>query len=155
VEPRYSFDTSSFLNGRRDLLPPAVFVSLWSNIEEMITAGEVRSVEVVRDELSRRDDEVKAWATSQSDLFVGLSTEIQEATSEILRDHSRLMGAGRGRNAADPFVIAYGRVIGGIVVTEETPRGRMDNPRIPDVCEALGVPCLSLVGFVQAQGWTF
>ena len=32
----YSFDTSVFINGRRDLLPPEVFPTLWVNIEQTI-----------------------------------------------------------------------------------------------------------------------
>lgn len=47
----YSFDTSVFINGRRDLLPPEVFPTLWANIEQMIVVGSIRAVDVVRDEL--------------------------------------------------------------------------------------------------------
>lgn len=43
----------------------------------------------------------------------------------------------------------------GVVVTEELRSGNLTKPKIPDVCDALGVPCLNLVGFVRAQGWTF
>jgi uncharacterized protein DUF4411 len=71
-EPLYSFDTSSFLNGRRDLLPPEVFTTLWANVEAMITNGRVRSVDVVRDELGRRDDAVADWAKGHRELFVSL-----------------------------------------------------------------------------------
>jgi Domain of unknown function (DUF4411) len=49
----YSFDTSVFINGRRDLLPPKVFPTLWANIEQLIADGVIRSVDVVRDELAR------------------------------------------------------------------------------------------------------
>jgi hypothetical protein len=31
----------------------------------------------------------------------------------------------------------------------------LNKPRIPDVCQAQGVPWLDLVGFVQCQGWSF
>jgi hypothetical protein len=72
----YSFDTSSLLNGRRDLLPPAIFPSLWARIEEMISGGEIRCVDVVRDELSKREDDVHAWARSQGGLFVPLSADV-------------------------------------------------------------------------------
>ena len=151
----HSFDTSVLINGRRDLLPPVVFVTAWQNIEQMIAAGGVRCVDVVRDELDARDDEVSRWAKSQTGLFVALSEELQQATRDVLRAHPRLVGIGGRRSGADPFVIALAMVHGGVVVTEETASGRLEKPRIPDVCEDLGVPCLTLVQFVQSQGWIF
>ena len=151
----HSFDTSSLLNGRRDLLPPEVFRSLWSGIESMIAAGDIRAVDVVRDELGKRDDNVSRWARGQANLFVALDADIQRATREVLTRHQKLMGRGGGRNAADPFVIGLARARGGVVVTEETLSGNLDKPRIPDVCDALGVRWLNLIGFVRAQGWSF
>lgn len=151
----YSFDTSVILNGRRDLLPPTVFPAVWNDVERAITDGEVRAVDVVRDELARRDDEVNQWARTQSDLFVPLDQDIQRATAEVLANHQRLMGRGGGRNAADPFVIALAIARSGVVVTEESLSGNLAKPRIPDVCQALGVPCINLVGFLQRQGYSY
>jgi hypothetical protein len=151
----YSFDTSSLLNGRRDLLPPQTFVSLWANIESMIAAGDIRCVDEVRNELARRDDAIHHWAKSQPELFVPLTADIQVAAREVLTAHRRLVGVGGGRNTADPFVIALARARNGVVVTEETRSGTISKPRIPDVCDAMGVPWLNLVRFVQEQGWTF
>lgn len=62
---------------------------------------------------------------------------------------------GGRRSAADPFVIALAMVNNGTVVTQETATGHIEKPRIPDVCDALGVPWLTLMGFIEAQGWTF
>lgn len=151
----YSFDASSLLNGRRDLLPPEVFTSLWANIEELIVSGDIRCVDVVRDELERKDDAVAAWARSLTDPFVTLEAGVQTATRDVLAAHPRLTGTGGGRNAADSFVIGFARTIGGTVVTEETRSGNLTRPRIPDVCEALDIPWMNLINFVRAQGWSY
>lgn len=151
----YSFDTSSIMNGRRDLLPPTVFRTLWANIEAMIVIGHIRAVDVVRDELSKRDDDASRWAKQQDGLFFALEEDIQQATSRVLAVHPQLMGVGKGRNAADPFVIGLAIARSGTVVTEETATGNIDRPRIPDVCQALKVPCVSLIGFITQQGWSF
>lgn len=153
--PLYSFDTSSLLNGRRDLLPPATFPTLWSKVETMIEAGTIRCVDLVRDELSAREDDIYGWANGQSDLFCALTPEIQRAVSQVLKSHQRLIGIGSGRSGADPFVIAFALAHGGVVVTEETLSGNITKPRIPDVCDAMGVQRLNLLGFVQQQGWVF
>jgi len=151
----YSFDTSSLLNGRRDLLPPATFPTLWENIEELIGSGSIRCVDLVRDELAAREDDVHQWAKNQADLFVPLTQDIQIAVRAVLAGHDRLIGVGSGRSGADPFVIALAHVHNGIVVTEETLSRNLAKPKIPDVCDSMGVRWLNLMGFVQEQGWVF
>lgn len=151
----YSFDTSSLLNGRRDLVPPSTLPTLWANIEAMIEAGKIRCVDLVRDELSARDDEVLQWAKDQSGLFVPLTRDVQLAVRAVLAQHPRLIGVGSGRSGADPFVIALARAHGGLVVTEETLSRSPTKPKIPDVCDAMGVRRLTLMQFVQKQGWVF
>ncbi|CAA0121735.1 Uncharacterised protein [Mycolicibacterium vanbaalenii] len=151
----YSFDTSAILNGRRDLFRPTVFQTLWVQIEDAVAAGQIRSVDEVQRELSRRDDDAKRWADAQPDLFVPLETPIQQSAAQILTVHDRLVRQGGRRSGADPFVIALAMVRNGTVVTEETATGNLDKPRIPDVCGDLGVPCLNLMEYIEAQGWTF
>lgn len=151
----YSFDTSSIISGRRDLLPPSVFRTLWSNVEAMITEGHIRAVDVVKDELGKRDDDASQWAGQQEALFLPLEEDIQHATSRVLTAHPKLMGVGKGRNAADPFVIGLAIARSCVVVTEETATGNPNKPKIPDVCQALSVPRVSLIGFITQQGWSF
>lgn len=151
----YSFDTSAFIKGRRDILPPQVFATLWINIEQAITSGIVRASDEVWREIGKRDDAIKAWASDQPGLFVPLEEDIQIATTRILDDHPKLMGKGGGRNEADPFVIALACVRNAVVVTEETSTGTLEKPRITHVCDALGIRCIGLVQFARDQGWVF
>jgi|SRR5665648_232556 len=152
---RYSFDTSSLLNGQRDLLPPLTFPTVWGNIEGMIADGSIRSIDLVRDELAGREDAVHAWAVAQHDLFVPLTEDVQLAVREVLAEHQRILGIGSGRSGADPFVIALARVYGATVVTEEIPSRNLTKPKIPDVCQAMGVRHVNLLSFIQEQGWVF
>ncbi|KLO33086.1 DUF4411 family protein [Mycobacterium haemophilum] len=151
----YSFDTSAILNGRRDLFRPIVFRTLWSLIEDAIAAGQIRSVDEVQRELARRDDDAKQWANAQTNLFCPLDLPIQQSAPQILRLHPSLVKQGGRRSGADPFVIALAMVNSGTVVTEENATGNMTKPHIPDICGELGVPCLNLMEYIEAQGWTF
>ncbi|KUI00817.1 hypothetical protein AU190_15935 [Mycolicibacterium acapulense] len=151
----YSFDTSAILNGRRDLFRPTVFQTLWVQIEGAIPDGQIRSVDEVQRELARRDDDARQWADAQGDLFMPLELPIQQSATQILNVHPRLVSQGGRRSAADPFVIALAMVRNGTIVTEETATGNLDKPRIPDVCGDLAVPCLNLMEYIEAQGWTF
>ncbi|MGH3615380.1 MAG: DUF4411 family protein [Pseudonocardia sp.] len=155
TQPLYSFDTSALIKGRRDLLLPDVFPTFWANIEQSIQLGHVRAVDEVDIELSKRDDETRAWAKSQSDLFVPLDEDIQAGTMRVLASHPKLAAGGGSRNRADAFVIGFAHAREGVVVTEETMSNRLEKPRIPDACRALGIRCLTLVQFAQEQGWQF
>jgi hypothetical protein len=37
----------------------------------------------------------------------------------------------------------------------ETPSGSANKPRIPDVCQAMGVPYMNVLGLIRAERWTF
>ncbi|MGQ0779104.1 MAG: DUF4411 family protein [Pseudonocardiales bacterium] len=41
------------------------------------------------------------------------------------------------------------------VVTLEARTGNTKKPRVPDVCEVLGVPCMNLYDFIGEQDWNF
>ncbi|MCZ4534246.1 DUF4411 family protein [Gordonia terrae] len=151
----YSFDTSAILNGRRDLFRPNVFRGLWERIEGEISYGSIRAVDEVQRELGRRDDDAKRWADAQADLFCPLSAQIQDGARRILGLYPNLVRQGGKRSGADPFVIALALVTSGTVVSEETASGNIGKPRIPDVCDALEVPCLTLMGYIEEQAWEF
>jgi hypothetical protein len=153
--PFYSFDTSAILNGRRDLFMPETFGSVWAAIEGMIATGQVRAVDEVKRELDKKSDEAHAWAKQCKGLFVPLDHDIQKATRTVLAESPRLLGLRSGpRNGADPFVIGLALARQGTVVTQETLSGSDAKPRMPDVCEALGVPWMTLPQFINLQGWS-
>ena len=83
-----------------------------------------------------------------------LDEDVQAATSKTLAAHPKLRGGG-GAQRRRPVRDRLARAHGSIVVTEETPTSTLERPRIPDVCSALGVRCINLIGFIRDQGWTF
>jgi hypothetical protein len=89
----YSFDTP--LAPQRPPRPAAArhVPTLWANIEAMIAAGSIRCVDLVRHEVSKREDAVHHWAKAQADLFAPLTTGIQLAVREVLPEHQRILGS--------------------------------------------------------------
>jgi hypothetical protein len=57
----------------------------------MIADGDIRYVDVVRDELSEREDDVHAWAKLQEDLFLPLTEDVQTSAKDIPAQHQRLV----------------------------------------------------------------
>lgn len=155
---RYSLDTSGLLDGWLRYYSPDVFPGFWRRLEDLIAAGEVRAIDEVLRELERKEgDAVHRWARAQGGLFVAIDGPgIQEAVTEVLRLHPKLMKAGGTRSSCDPWVIALAMTNSGCaVVTGERASGSLEKPRIPDVCAALGVDCISLLGLMRREGWTF
>jgi hypothetical protein len=62
----------------------------------------------------------------------------------------------KGISGADPFVIAMAQVEGAncIVVADEHP-GSLDNRKIPFVCNAEGVACITFQDLMLAEKWQF
>lgn len=152
---KYSLDTSGILDGWRHY-PPDIFPPVWERFDALITSGAARASDEVLRELKKKEgDETYTWCAARPALFLPLDGKIQKAVTEILAAHPRLVESGGKRSAADPFVIAVARVHKCAVVTGESASGKINKPRIPDVCEALGIEVLSLLGVFRREGWTF
>ncbi len=152
---RYSIDTSALLDGWRRYYPPDVFPDVWTGFEELIEAGDLAATEEVLGELEKKDDEVFAWVKGHKARFsIPIDRRIQEKVIELLAEHERLVKS-HSRSGADPFVIGLAMVEGATVVSGERSSDSPAKPRIPDVCRALGVPCIDLVGLFRQQRWRF
>lgn len=153
---KYSLDTSAITGAWRKHYPQDIFPSLWrQHLPDLISSGELRAIYEVRVELERQDDELLKWMLEREEVFVEIDDHIQLQVQEILRRHRTLIDARKGRSGADPFVIALARRENCAVLTEERASGSLKRPHIPDVCQALGVPCLDLLQLMRKEGWSF
>lgn len=152
----YSIDTNAIIDLVRRVYPPSVFPSLIRNCESMIAAGDLFACDEVLRELDRKSgDEVHTWALAQRPLFVPTDEAVQTAVAGILRDHAGLVDEDATEPQADVFVIALARLRNCAVVSGEKRSNNPRRPKIPNVCEALGIPCLTLLQFFQEQHWSF
>lgn len=152
---RYSIDTSALIQPWRDLLPPRRFPSFWHRYAGLFDSGEAIAVDEVNLELKRREgDDLLRWVGDRpSTMFVALDTDIQQAVLDLLSQSERLIGSHKGHNAADPWVIALAMARDLTVVTCELPSGGARRPKIPDVCELVGVAWINIVGLCDAENW--
>lgn len=150
----YCIDTSSLIDCWARMYPIDVFPSLWSELDAMVEEGRLLILDEVYEELKKISDGLTAWLSERSGHLVLLNEEIQlVARDRVLAKFPKLIDSMKGRNAADPWVIALGIVTDGVVVTGERTHGNDKRPRIPLVCQYLDVPCRSTLDFVRAQGW--
>lgn len=114
----------------------------------------------MRNELERyiKHPDLLEWAKNNRHIFTTPSSEEIEIVRQILvipefRNLIPAKNLRHGWPAADPFVIAKAQLNSGIVVTAETFAPGRKSPRIPDVCEYLGVKCMHTEEFVNKKCW--
>lgn len=152
----FVFDTSAYLNGWHDHLPPATFGSVWTFIAAEMEAGRIVAPREVLAEMLKKDDEVAAWARERAEVFVEPTETVQRRAGEI---YSLFPNPGL-RDQADPFVIAEAEERGLVVVTYEgrsfsgVPTRRWDR-QMPGVCKRLGVGCATLPEALTRLGGSF
>lgn len=155
----FVFDTSAYINGWRDHYPPTTFPGVWALIEDSIARDRVISPREVYNELTRKDDDVAAWAKERLAGFVEPTEEVMRAAGTIFENELPDSG---NRDAADPWVIAEARIRGLSVVTYEgrTFSGVPTSERrwassMPGICKRLGVGCFTLPEALGQLGGTF
>ena len=82
------FDTSAFINGRRDHFLPSVVPTLWAHIETAIDDGRIIIPRQVFRELTAQDDEIAEWIRLRSSAVVEPSEAVQQRAG-VFRAASR------------------------------------------------------------------
>jgi len=153
IPVRYSIDTSALIDAYCIYYPPDVFPAVWTFMEDLVARGALLAPEAVRDELELKDDKLLRWARGNSSIFADTSGALQHEAEGILKSYPSLQKLHSTRPDADPFVIALAVVESCSVVASE--RRNPQNPRIPDVCDALGIRYLRFVEMFREEGKTF
>lgn len=151
----YCIDTSALLEAWSRRYPVDIFPRLWENFESLVVRGELIAPEEVREEIKVKEDGLTAWTKRNPTLFYALDKELMLETRRLLRSFPKLVGAGNGRNRADPFVIGLAIIKGSTVVCNEKISGNPEKPKMPDVCDANGVRCITILDLIREQNWSF
>ena len=151
----YCIDSSAWLDGWVRDYPQDVFPTLWDKLAERVSDGVLKCSEEVYVELKKKDDGIYDWLKARKEVVVPIDEPIQGIVSELLEKYPRLVDTHRNRSQADPFVIATAEILQGVVVTGEKPRGNLEVPKIPDVCDARNIRCISFLEMLRELGWKF
>ena len=154
---RYSVDTSALLDGLERYYFEDSFPGIWDKVWELVAADRFFISEEVWEEVKKKTGVVKAWCERDTTgkLVVPTDGAITREVQAILAGTPRLVMNMKGRNRADPFVIAVAHLRGATAVTGEGSDGTEDRPKIPYVCGKLGVPCTTFTALIRSEGWRF
>lgn len=156
-EPRiYCLDTNVFVEGWNKYYSMELCPSYWEIIDRLGQEGRVFAPIEVKREILKVDGGLAEWVKSKAHLFRDIDDEVQDHLRAIMSSHPRLVDSIKQRSIADPWVIAFARSEGAIVVTKESPAGE-DSRRIkiPDVCNAYGIPWIDDFTFAIESGIRF
>ena len=152
----YCVDTSALIDGLERYYPEENFPALWERVDDLVIAGRLFISEEVWEEVKQKDERVQAWVQPRLEaLMIRTDQAIVNVTQQILNRHQLLVKNMKGRNRADPFVIAVARIRGAIVVTGEGSDGTASRPKIPYICDQIGLPCIRFLDVIQTEGWRF
>ncbi|HEY6184947.1 MAG TPA: DUF4411 family protein [Terriglobales bacterium] len=149
----YSIDTSAFLDAWVRNYPPDVFPSIWEQMDGAAKDGTLLASDEVLRELERKEDGAHKWMKERAQMVFALDPEIEQHVRDIMHRYPRLVDTKKGRSGGDPFVIALARAKNLTVITAEYATGKLDVPRIPDVCIDLGIRWIRVLDFFREQKW--
>jgi predicted nucleic acid-binding protein len=158
---RYLLDSDVLIRAKRDHYRFAVFPCFWDWIEQAIKSGLVTSVEAVQQELMAGNDDLAEWVKKLASSFLApdaATTAAAQRVSAWVQHPDRLYTqAERAKffGVADYWLVSHALGCGDTVVTQEqsAPNGR--KVKIPDVCRAVGVPCITPFDMLQIVGAQF
>lgn len=149
----YSLDASSLIEAYHSY-PMKIFPSLWNELEKLIKSDRLKMPELVFDEV--KDDEIQKWCDEkQLKSYIRVTID-QVDQSKVRALVPKLVNPNTGQSGGDPWVIALAQDIQNcVVVTQEKFSRNKDRPKIPNVCENLGIECINLLELIKRENWIF
>jgi hypothetical protein len=125
--------------------------------ERLIRDGRIVVPDEVMRELEKKGDGLVDWLKARDVEVFPSSTEVMLGVREVLAKYPKLLDTRKNRSGGDPFVIAVARRQSLVVVTGERfiPNMPPDRPRIPGVCDGMGVKWTNVLGVVTREAWVF
>ena len=149
----YSLDASSLIEAHHSY-PIDRFPSLWAELEKLIKSDRLKMHELVFDEV--KDEAIQKWCIERQ-----LKSYIRVTMDQVDQSKGRvlipkLVNPKTGESGGDPWVIALAQDIQNcVVVTQEKPSRNKDRPKIPNVCEDLGIESINLLELIRKENWVF
>jgi Domain of unknown function (DUF4411) len=160
--PQYVLDSNVFIESAKRYYAFDIAPAFWQALIHHARQGRIQSIDRVRDEIDRGNDELKTWAKDNFQPWFSSTDQpdILQAYAEAVtwvNNQSNLTRAAKAEFAqadnADAWVIAFGKAKRYVVVTDEQydPKIRK-RVKIPNVCRAFKIPYLSTFELLRELG---
>jgi len=162
---KYVLDANVFIEAARRYYAFDIAKPFWDGLTNYAKKGELGSIDKVKDEIQKGNDDLKKWAesdfakyfysTQQSDLmnsYMKLVQWVQVQKQYTQKAKDIFMES----NNADTYAIAFSLAYNLILVTHEvlSPEAQKRIP-IPNVCEAFGIQYCDTFEMLRDMGFSF
>jgi hypothetical protein len=163
----YVVDSNFFIQAHRASYPLDIATSFWSKVVQLAEEGKIISIDKVKNEIFKNEDELKQWCE------INLPDNFFRDTSTIIPQYSQIAAWAVSKNThylpnalaefldadeADAWLAAYALVdVQNItIVTHELSEpNRKNKVKIPDACLANGVQFCNTIEMLRQLGERF
>lgn len=161
--PLYVIDSSALIDLRL-IYPLKTFGRLWQRFADLAGEGRLFAPDEVRQEISRKDDELKEWAADVDSLFRNPDDDFMACWARVVRECDYLVPLNR-RYSADSWVVALAlqvkeaeraKLFGAechVISHEERPNKPGAPGKIPNACDFYGLSHIRLVKIFELEEW--
>ena len=145
---RYLLDTDVFIRAKNlhyglDFCP-----AFWDWLIKSNQTGQVFSIEKVKGEIERGNDELTEWSKTQDELFFlkpdsGIFPAMEQVTNWVNDNDYTASAKNTFLQAADYYLIAHALTDDFVVVTHELSANTANKVKIPNVCEGVGLKVMT------------
>lgn len=161
----YILDSNFFIQAHRSNYPFDVVPSFWNKVRQLAEDGLIISIDKVRDEIFKNDDELTSWCQDNlpDDFFKDSSIAISEYAAlagwaNSKNDHYKQSAIDEflDTDEADAWIIAFAMNQNTSLLThEKSDPMRKNKIKMPDVCIDHGVHYVSTLDMFRSLGVTF
>jgi hypothetical protein len=155
----YVLDSNVFIEAKRRYYAFDLCPGFWDALVWHQARGDVGSIDRVKIELQRGDDDLTGWVETAMPVACFASTDDQAVVDWFakivawVQAQSQFLPEAKAEFAqsADGWLIAYAKVTGRVLVTHEVlAKDARRNVPIPNVCEEFAVPYLDTFQMLKA-----
>lgn len=159
-ETRYCIDANVLIQAWQKYYSPKLCPSYWEVLNKLGEQGRLFIPSEVSKEIKKGEDGLFEWLKSSKIIVRPITGAVTQNWAAILAKdpkHQFLVDNTKGRSLADPWVIAHAMTENAVVVTKEEKQLAANTPKIkiPNVCEAMGVRCITDFEMIEELGITF
>lgn len=160
---KYLLDSNYWISAG-NFYPQDLFPSFWDSMETLIQAGEVVIHQTVLDEIDRKEDQVSQWLHSVEGWKpIAISEEAFQQYLDCCRwAEDEAQGYTKGaisefeqNSRADAWICAAAAVSDYVLVTDERKSNSSNHVKIPNVCEAFNIGCITNLDFMRVMKFSF